>query len=166
MNLLVPGAGLVLLGEPAIGVLLGLLYAALLNLLIASCLIFPDELSSSTTLIATIGAAAVYVFAQRRLPAAESRTAMMRITAQRRAALKTAAECIQRGDGLGARAALLPIADRAEDDLLLAYRMAQAASLCGDAAAAREAWRRVRKLDRHRIYGDDIERYLGRAGDS
>ncbi|TWT42217.1 hypothetical protein RAS1_33470 [Phycisphaerae bacterium RAS1] len=165
LNLVVPGAGLVLLGEPGVGVLLGLLFGGLLNVLIASTLIFPDELSTLTTAVAAIGAAAVYVFAQRRLPRAATRATLALLAAQRRSALRHAADCIERGRAADALAALAPLAALRAHDLLVAYRYAQAVSLTEDAGAAREAWRCLRRIDLHKVYGDEIASHLAAAKD-
>ena len=57
----------------------------------------------------------------------------------------------QRGDFDAAGQALTPILDLAEVDLLVAVRVAETLTACGDPQAD-AAWQRVRRLDRHQLY--------------
>lgn len=159
-NLLLPGVGLVLAGSVAMGWFVGLVFTALLNAVIAAALLFPDDVPSNVRGLLTGAVLGTYLAAQLRLAQA-LRTRRRNMAAERRRqAQSLAAEQLAAGDARLAVATLAALREEFPDDLLIAYRLAQAYSALGDPEAAAAAWLALRRLDRHRIYRDEIERNL------
>lgn len=152
LNLVLPGGGLVLLGEIGGGLLVGLLFTACTGFALLSTLLFPDDYPRAVTVLGIGLAAGSYVGAQVRLSQALRRQAAAQAARRRASQLRLACECLQRGDPAGALAALEPLVDSARTDLLVAYRLAQALSAAGDDAGAAAAWEQVRALDRHGLF--------------
>ena len=152
LNLLLPGAGLILCGYTPHGLVGGLVFAACANFALASTLLFPDDVPAlartASLALATCGYVALQwgqlraEYAHRRRTAAEKRAA----------ALRAVQRLLAAGDLSKARATLAALANERPDDLHVAYRLAEVLSASGDAAAAAAAWQRVRKLDRDGIY--------------
>lgn len=157
VNLLLPGGGLILLGATWSGWLVGFLFVASANLALAASLLFPDDFSSRAQSLLIGLAAGCYIGAQVRVAQSLRQRRATEFQARRAEHLRQAQEHMQRGDARAARAALEPLAADAAHDLLVAYRLAQVLTAAGDAEAARAAWARVRALDRHRVYRQQIE---------
>ena len=167
VNLFVPGAGLILNGRIWTGLLLGLLFAASAGLAITAILIIPDDFSRFVQGAAMALAAGRYLGARvgwlQRTPGASVRGT----GADRARVLRETQAPLARGEAAQALAAIEPLAAEAPDDLLVAYRLAQALSAVGDVPRAREAWQRVRRLDQHGIYRQQVrgaEQSFGREG--
>jgi hypothetical protein len=64
---------------------------------------------------------------------------------------------LRRGEYGPAHERIRALAHLADSDLLVAYRLAQVLTGTDDRAEAGRAWRRVRGLDRHKIYRQDLE---------
>lgn len=154
-NLLVPGAGLVLCGCAGLGVGVGLAFAVLANLAIVADFIAPDAFSTLTRAWVNGLALGVYFGAQVRLTGEVRRQREQLASDQRRGILRQAHVLLLSGDPEAAWDVLLPIAAEAEHDLVVAYRVAQVLLAKGDPGAG-AAWALVRRLDRHRIYRDQI----------
>ncbi len=152
INLLVPGAGLVLLGHVAAGLILGLIFTSLANFLLAAILLFPDDVSELWRAAAGGGLVLVYVLAQLGQAQVLRAGAVGVAEQRRREALQSAKERLERGEAQWALQALSPLRETAAGDLLLAVRWAQALSAAGQIEEALAAWEVVRKLDRHHIY--------------
>jgi len=162
-NLLVPGGGLILVGQVAGGVIVALLFALLANLSAAATLLFPDDVPALWRAGLLGVTAGVYLGAQVRL-AQTLREGRTRARLERRnQALRLAREHLLRGEAQAAWEVLQPVLDLADSDLLVAYRAAQVLTACGDAQAARQAWERLRRIDRHRIYRREIEQHIQAA---
>jgi hypothetical protein len=151
-NLVLPGVGLILAGRVAAGLAIGLLFVVLANGAVAATLLVPDDVSPWVQALVIGLAAGTYVGAQLRLRYALEDTARAARRDRRDAALRVVRACVERGDGEAGWEALRPVAEDAEEDLLVAYRVAQVLTLRGDRTAARIAWERVRRLDRHHLY--------------
>ncbi len=160
VNLVLPGGGLVWIGSIWTGMLIGLVFVVSANLALVATLLIPADFGRWLQMLIIGFALGSYFAAQVRL--AQDLRAMAEAAAReaRREALRAAREHLLAGDVLAALEALRPVADRANHDLLVAYRLAQALSGSGDGDAAREAWQRVRKLDTHGIYRDEIREQL------
>jgi len=156
VNLLVPGAGIILVGREALGVLVALLFTAAANAALAANLLFPAEWSPGWRAISTGVALGTYLGAQVRFAQTLRDQRRRASAAHRNAALRAARAALLAGRVEEAWRLLQPLAPQAEDDLLLAYRLAQVLSARGDRQAARAAWQRVRRLDRHRIYYREV----------
>ncbi len=154
-NLLVPGAGLVLCGCVGLGVGVGLAFAVLANVAIVADFIAPDAFSTFSRAWINGLALGVYFGAQVRLAGEVRRRREQLAGQQRRGILRQAHALLLSGDPQAAWEVLLPIAAEAERDLVVAYRVAQVLLAKGDPGAA-AAWALVRRLDRHRIYRDQI----------
>ncbi|MFN0136158.1 MAG: hypothetical protein ACKVS9_08595 [Phycisphaerae bacterium] len=152
-NLFVPGCGLLLLGHGTVGVVVGVVFAAAANLALAGRLLFPDEVPWLIQNLAILAAATLYIVSQWLLIQAVRGETRREYESRRRDILGRVADALRSTDGDAAWRALGPLQSDIEHDLLIAYRAAQILDLRGDAIAAREAWARVRRLDRHRVYG-------------
>lgn len=155
-NLVIPGGGLILIGSEITGVLVALLFTAAASFALAVCLLFPDDVSPSWRGLGVGVAIGTYVGAQVRY-AQSVRELRARATGQLRRAVLSDVRCaLLAGQVEDAWRALQPLREQAESDLVLAYRLAQVLTARGDGAAALAAWRRVRRLDRHRIYRQEL----------
>lgn len=152
VNLLLPGGGMILLGSAASGLLGGLLFAVCANFALLAVLLFPDDFSGTAQALAIGVAAGAYVGAQVRFVACARKLREQTAASFRRRLLWQSQELLARGEAGRAVEVLRPLADQAGDDLLVAYRLAQALTAAGDVPAARAAWRQVRQLDRHGLY--------------
>lgn len=156
VNLLIPGAGIILLGWIWVGLIVGLVFVLCANYALWATLLIPDEFSAWMRGLGIGLAGGTYFGAQLRLAWTVRRQQQQRYAALRRAALAAVQTCLRRGDYTAAVAAIRPIRQQADRDLLIAYRWAQVATGMRDVEAAWAAWRRVRALDPHRIYRDEI----------
>jgi hypothetical protein len=158
VNLLVPGGGLILIGSVPLGVLVAALFTVAAHFAVAASLLFPDDVPPTWRGLGIGLAIGSYLGAQMRY-AQTVRSQRARAAAERRhAALRDARLALLAGRADDAWRAIQPLAERVEDDLVLAYRFAQVLTARGDHAAALEAWQRVRRLDRHRIYRQEVAR--------
>lgn len=156
VNLLIPGGGLILVGSTASGMLVALLFTAAANLGLAAILLFPDDVSPTWRGLGLGVAIGTYFGAQLRY-AQSVRDQRRRSAAElRQIALRDVYTALREGRVEEAWRALQPLAEQAEDDLVLAYRLAQVLTARGDGPEALAAWRRVRRLDRHRIYRQEV----------
>lgn len=162
VNLIVPGGGLILVGWPWIGWLIGLLFVLSLNAGLALTLLFPDEYPAWVGGLAIGVAAGTYLGAQLRLRQILTARRLSTEEERRNAAIRSAMEAVQAGDVAEALLHLEKIAPEAERDLLVAYRVAQVVTQTGDAAEARVAWERVQRLDRYNLYRAVIRAELAR----
>jgi hypothetical protein len=155
-NLVIPGGGLILIGSEAVGVLIATLFTASADLAIAASLLFPDDISSTWRGLAIGVAIGTYIGAQVRYAQTVRCQRQCLAESRRHAALREARVALADGRVGDAWRALQPLADEVERDVALAYRWAQVLTAKGSGAAAQAAWRRVRRLDRHRIYYQEI----------
>lgn len=156
INLVIPGGGLILIGSEVVGTLIALLFAVVANFAVAAGLLFPDDLSATARNLGIGVALGTYLGAQIRYAQTVRYRREVGQERQRRAALHAARAALERGRADEAWQALEPIADRAEDDLLVAYRVAQVLTARGAGRDAATAWQRVQRLDRHRIYRREV----------
>ena len=156
VNLLVPGAGLILTGATWVGLATGLVFIICANAALWITLLIPDEVSRWSQALAIGVAGGAYLGAQMRFAQSVRSRERNHQAARRREALSAARTHLKTGNHAAALAALEPVRDGAEHDLLLAYRTAQACTGMRDAETARAAWQRVRALDRHHIYSEQI----------
>jgi hypothetical protein len=166
INLLVPGAGMILAGSVITGLLAGLLFAACANFAVVAVLLFPDDFSGTMQALAIGLAAGAYFGAQVRLAAQIRARRAAAAASFRRRVLSQSQELLVRGEAAGAVDALQPLVAEAGHDLLVAYRLAQALTAAGDAPAARAAWQRVRELDRHGLYKRQIQENSAGVGNA
>jgi len=155
LNLLAPGAGLIVLGRLASGLLFGALFGLCANAAVWATLLVPDEFPRWSKLAILTLAALSYLAAQVRLAQSMRREAQRRQTDIRRAALVAARECLMQRDPVAALAALRAVQHLAARDVVVAYRYAQVYTALQDADAAHAAWQQVRRLDRDGVYRDE-----------
>ena len=165
VNRLLPGGGLILLGAPWSGWLVGLAFAACAEFALAASLLFPDDFSWAQRALGSALTAGIYAGAQCRLAQTLRGARRDRDAAQRRQVLAEVQELLARGEHQQALAAIRPLAAQTATDLLLAYRLAQTLTAAGDVTAARAAWHRVRELDWHGVYKQQVREQL-RATDA
>ena len=155
LNLLVPGVGLILTGQVGLGVGIAAAFAILANLAIVADFIAPADFGTTTRAWINGLALGVYFGAQVRLAREIRHRRQRQQDDERKRILRRANELLLAGDAEAAWEALLPIADQAEHDLVVAVRVAQVLLAKGDPGAA-GAWAHVRRLDRHQIYRAQI----------
>lgn len=160
INLLVPGAGLILIGGVLSGTLIALLFAASANLALLATLVMPDDVPRVWRGLAIGIACGTYLGAQIRFAQTLRELNRQVQDAVRDAALRAISEHLVRGDADAAWEAAGPIRDLADDDLLAAYRLAQVLTIRGDARAARRYWKQLERLDHHHIYRKQIRENL------
>ncbi len=156
INLVIPGGGLILIGSETIGVLVALLFTAATNFAIAALLLIPDDVSPTWRGLSLGVAIGTYLGAQIRYAQTVRHTRARGALELRRAALREARCALLAGRAEEAWRVLQPLVEQAESDLVVAYRLAQVLTARGGGAAALAAWRRVRRLDRHRIYRQEV----------
>jgi hypothetical protein len=169
INLVIPGGGLVLIGSEIIGTLVVILFTAAACFALGASLVFPDDVPATWRGLGIGVALGTYVGAQVRFAQTLHYERGRASDELRRVALRDARDALSVGRVEDAWRSLQPIVGRVEVDLLLAYRVAQVVTARGDDVAALRAWRRVRRLDRHRIYRQEVneqERALSGVGQS
>lgn len=162
VNILVPGGGLILLGAVWRGLLIGVVFTLLADFALLATLLIPDDVPGWARVAAVVGAVAVYALAQLRVEQYVHRRRRDADHKLRRAALLEARARLEEQAFEAALAALAPIMELSDHDLLVAYRIAQALTGAERHDAALDAWRRVQVLDVHHIYRTQREDQLRR----
>ena len=163
LNLLVPGAGIILLGRTWVGLLIGVLFLTCANFALWTTLLIPDDYSPWLRGLGIGLAGGTYIGAQMRLTQTVRQQRHQIQSKLRHMALSTVRECLQREDYAAALKAIAPVRGHGNNDLLVAHRLAQILTGLNHADAL-AAWRHLRTLDRHRFYQDEIrtnEKILG-----
>lgn len=161
-NLLLPGAGLILVGSIWAGLLVGVTFTAAANYTLAAFFVFPDEFAGwakyaglGITVVAYAGGQAIL-----------AQTSQLRESAAyftlRKRVLREAQRLLQQGDCTAALGVLETLGDAAERDLLIAVRRAQILTATPDAQIAIGAWRQVQSIDLHGVYRRECEQQLRR----
>ena len=166
VNFVVPGGGLILLGLTWLGILTVLLFALSANYAVLATFILPDEVSRIWRGLGWGIAAGTYIGAQFRFAHTLRESRRAAEIAQRQQALAEARVALAEERLEDAWQALLPIHHLADQDLLIAYRIAQVLTARGDDAGAAAAWSRVRQLDQHRIYYRELSQHADAHGAS
>ncbi len=156
INLLLPGAGLVLCGATMAGLVVGVVFAVSANIALVATLLFPDDFGPGPRALAIGVAGGVYLGGQIRY--AQTVRGLQRAAAvrERRERLGRTQRLLASGDVAGALQAIAPLTEANPDDLVAAYRLAQVLMAAGNGHAARVAWKRVKQLDRHRLYAQQV----------
>ena len=165
-NLVLPGAGLILVGAVSSGVLVGLLFAVCANMAVAATLLFPDDFPWSTRMLIIGFAGGSYLGAQLRFAQTVRSAREAEHAAWRRAVLTEVQALLQRGAAGEALEVLSPLSRRDPEDVLVAYRLAQVLTATGNKHAARAAWRQLRRLDQHGLYRQQLLENEPRLGGS
>jgi hypothetical protein len=167
VNLVVPGGGLILSGNALLGVLIAALFTLTANFALLASLLFPDDFSATRRGLGIGVAIGTYVGAQIRY--AQSLRSQRRQAADtlRHNVLGAVRSALLAGRVDDAWQAIQPLINQVNDDLVVAYRVAQVLTAREGGEAALAAWERVRRLDRHRVYrqqvADNERALLGRA---
>ena len=166
LNLMVPGAGLILLNRVGSGLVLGLAFSITTAALICARFITPESYSGSTRVFLFLAAAACYIASQSLVARAFVARDHQRDAERRREALKAAALASTYGDHDRAAEILRRQLRAHPADLLLQVRLAEVLEKSGDLAGASEVWQAVQVLDKHRVYKTRIEAFqqTARAG--
>ncbi len=148
LNLVAPGAGLVMLQRPWAGISLCLLFALLSQLALWGFLLVPTGASQLGSTWAALAAVAVWAFAQRLAvlrgrdilgPEARARIELLRTGAQ---------EALERRHFGDAHELLRIALDIDDEDLQVQLQWARLVTLMGQRDAAHRAWKCVLLLDR------------------
>jgi len=153
----VPGGGLILLGAETTGVVIALLFTAAASYAIAVNLLMPAGFTPMWRNLWLGVALGTWVGAQVRLGQTLRHRQTAARTAARRAALRKTQLALQEGRLDDAWEAISHLAEESPNDLMVAYRLAQVLTARGEAAAAAQAWERLWRLDRHRLYRAELE---------
>ena len=156
-NLVLPGGGLIMLGCAWSGALIALVFAACANFAVGASLIFPDDVPGWLAGLAVGMAAGTYFGAQIRFLVTVRMIEHRRAFELRRRTLHEVLVLLRRGEYGPAHERIRVLAHLADSDLLVAYRFAQVLTGTDDPAEAGRAWHRVRGLDHHKIYRQDME---------
>lgn len=152
VNLLIPGSGLILVGDVLAGLVFCLLLIIVANLCLAGWLLIPDEVPPPWRITALIVAAGTYTLAQLRCVHRLRWERQRREALRRREVLAAVQRLLAEDQAARAWELLQPLAGLAERDLLVAWRVAQVLTAKRDVEAALAAWGRLRRLDRHHLY--------------
>lgn len=163
-NLLLPGSGLVLIDRPVTGLVVGLAFAACANFALLAVLVLPDEFSAGERALGIGLTAGAYIGAQLRLAQTVRGLRAEAATLRRRASLREAHALMDRGEHVQALTLMDALSRDFPDDLLVAYRVAQLLTAVEGETAAQAAWERLRSLDHHGIYRDQIRAHTSGLG--
>jgi hypothetical protein len=156
LNLLIPGGGLIMVGHVWLGLVVAAAFTACANSALAMGLLFPDDLPAWVGGLSIGVAGGTYLGAQLRLAQTVRSRRRDAATARRRRALEAARVHLAGGEYEQAWEAIRTLAEQADRDLLLAYRVAQVLTAKKDVDEALRAWHLVRSLDRHHVYREQI----------
>jgi len=146
-NLVVPGAGLVLLGRLVQGVVLGLWWTAATAVLVLATLVWPDGVTAKVTAVFAVNAAVAYGVAQW-VHHVRRRTAARHLASPARDDLfREALEATLQGRLDDAEAACRRLLRLDPDDVEATLHLASLARRRGHVAAARRYLARTRYLD-------------------
>lgn len=159
VNTFAPGVGLILLRRVWMGLIVSALFTLFANVVVLAVFLLPDEFNAWTAGLSIGLTGGTYVGAQVRLVMVVREARRKRAAEKRRRVLGRVLELMRDGEARAALRELSVLEHLWETDLLVAYRVAQLLSAAADEeAGARRAWQRVRRLDKHRIYGEETRR--------
>lgn len=159
INYLVPGGGLILVGASISGVLSALLFTLSLSAALIGLLLFPDDLPQPWSGLSLGVALGTYFGAQWRYAQTMRSRADQAYSDLRRQVQQRVRQALLDDRPADAWKIVQPFMTEVECDLSLAFLVAQVLTRKGDEQAALHAWRRVRRLDRHRIYYREIREH-------
>ena len=148
LNVLVPGAGLVLVGRERWGTAFALLFCALGQVALFGTWITPASLPHAMTFAAMMGVACVWIAAQVMLAGRLSARRGPGLDEEKSALIELAGEALERGIYVNARLALESALTLDDEDVTVNVLWARLMTLTGRFDEARRAWRRVQQLDR------------------
>lgn len=152
VNAVIPGAGIVWLGDVCTGVVLGLSFCVLAALAIAAEFIAPEAYSPVTRVGLFAAAGCAYLLTRLQYRSVARGLELETLRQVRRRQLQHVRQLTAAGLPHEAIGVLNDALGRRPEDLLLLVRLAQAQQLAGDFEAAASTWRRIRASDRHHVY--------------
>jgi len=158
LNLIVPGAGLIVRRREWLGFSLAVVFALCANICVAGWLIAPASIPRQLTLAAGILTGLAWVMAQALLRMQER--LLVRRAAGLGVLLDDAERALAAGDLDTARTALETAMALDDEDVRLHVLRARALERSGDVQRSRRAWRRVLQLDVDRQYARDARQAL------
>lgn len=156
LNLVLPGAGVILLNAPWTGLGLGLLFALCANLAIVALLILPDDFTRGTAQAIILLTILSYLAAQASLTVTLRQATRRTLAAERRNALRVMQAGLDAGDAGAALHALEPLLEHQPDDLALLSWRARLLDVAGRRADADAAWLEVAKRDPDGVYRAEL----------
>lgn len=166
INLIAPGVGLVLVDRLFDGLLTAGAFALSAGALLVATLVAPMAYSGVFRAFLAVAMVATYGLAQIAMERAAAARERSDAAAERRALLQRSARSARYGDYASAIAQVSEALEHSPEDLALRADLASLHDRMGNVEAARLAWQRVRELDRHRIYKEQIEAAERRAMDA
>ncbi|MDX2200639.1 MAG: tetratricopeptide repeat protein [Phycisphaerae bacterium] len=163
INLIAPGVGLVLVDRLFDGLLTAGAFGLSAGALLVATLVAPMAYSGAFRAFLAVAMVATYGLAQIAMERAAAARGRSDAAAERRALLQRSARSARYGDYASAIAQISEALEQSPEDLALRADLAILHDRAGNLDAARAAWRRVRELDRHRVYKEQIEAAEGRA---
>lgn len=165
LNLLLPGAGLIVIGFEGAGLLLGLTFGLVGGLAIASNWIIPAEFHRAARVLALAAAAFVYLGTQLRMAQALRIRQRDIGNERRRSVLAECRAAAATGDHERALRLLSELTAEDPAAVLPWVRRAQVLAAAGRVDEARQAWAEARRLDRHGVYRNEARRGLSETGE-
>lgn len=163
LNLVVPGAGLVILHQDIAGIALAVLFALFAQIALLGLLVVPANMPPMLSTAAGVVAGAIWLIAQwlgwkqARIVFGAQRERELHLLRERVTRAVEDKRYTEAGD-------LLNIATRIDDeDLDLHLQTARIAALTGQFHAARQAWRRVMQLDNAGLHRLEALEALGKS---
>jgi len=166
VNLLVPGAGLVLLGRLATGVLLGMVWGSALAALVVATLVWPDAVAAGRLVGVLAAAAVVYVGAQVVLYVRWRAAGQHVVSDQRDEAFREALVATLQGRLDDAEDLCRALLRADPDDVEATLHLAALARKRGRRGAALRCLRRARYLDEDGRWDFEIAREIAGLAES
>jgi hypothetical protein len=148
LNVLLPGAGLILLRRERCGVAVAFLFSAAAQLMLWGTLLIPATVPGSITLWAAATSGAIWLVAQGLLWSGLRAVRDANLPAEKAMLIQLASEAMNDGIYLNARLALESALTLDDEDLVVNLLWARLLTTTGRFGEARGAWRRVEQLDR------------------
>lgn len=155
LNVVVPGAGLVLAKRERWGTALAFIFCALAQITLFGGWITPASIPRSLTLLAACGAVATWLAAQGMLWSRLSALRESDLASEKATLIQLGTEAIEDGIYVNARLALESAMELDDEDVTVNVLWARLMTLMGRFREARRTWRRVRQLDRSGRYAQE-----------
>jgi hypothetical protein len=158
LNLIVPGAGLIVRRREWLGLSLAVVFGLCGNVALAGCLIAPAAIPGWLTILAFVLAGLTWLAAQ--VLFWRQDLSQVRCAHDLSVLLREARSAMDIGDLDPARICLDSAMAMDDENVELHILRARLLTLEGDGPAARKAWRRAAKLDVRKQYRGETERAL------
>jgi len=160
MNMLVPGCGVIVLGQPWLGTALAVWFALGAEMALCGVLIAPASLPGVVTVMGAGLAGTAWFVAQGLLVARIRFLRSVNLVDELTILRRIAEEALARNDTQAAKPPLLIALSIDDSDLPTHMLWARWVLVTSSRSRARRAWRRVARLDRHGRFASEIDAAL------